>query len=143
MGCRLAGLTFLSFPMANPAHGMIRLAQDVAMGGLALGIAFARSGRWSIDHALDWYPEARPDRRNWCMGVIRLALLYAFVMALLFPLGVSLNSLSETLPWFVVLGVVLLLLHPRATRISCGFIAISECSVPVRHICWPDPITCL
>jgi len=120
----LAGLMFLSFPMANPAPGMIRLAQDVAMGGTALAIAFTGSGRFSVDRWLEWLPEARRDRRSWFLGLVRVALLYALVMALLFPFGVGENRLNQTLPWIVVLLLAAGLATPRTARFASGAIAL-------------------
>lgn len=120
----LAGLMFLSFPMANPAAGMIRLAQDVSMGGVALAVAFTSSGRLSLDGKLGWFPDIESSRRNWFLGLIRVALLYALVMALLFPLGVGMNRLNQTLPWLVVLLLAGGLLVPKTARLACGAIAL-------------------
>ncbi len=120
----LAGLMFLSFPMANPVAGMIRLAQDVSMGGVALAVAFTSSGRLSLDRKLGWSPDIRSPRGNWFLGLIRVALLYALVMALLFPLGVGMNRLNQTLPWLVVLALAGGLLVPKSARFACGAIAL-------------------
>lgn len=119
----LAGLLFLAFPMANPAPGMIRLAQDVSMGGFALAIAFTGSGRFSVDGRLGWFPEVASARRNWFLGLVRVALLYAFVMALLFPLGVGMNRLNQTLPWLAVFVLAVALVFPMTARFACGAIA--------------------
>lgn len=120
----LAALMFLSFPMANPASGMIRLAQDVSMGGFALAVAFAGSGRFGVDGRLGWFQEASTAHRDWFLGVIRVMLLYAFVMALLFPFGVGVNRLNETLPWLMVLVLTVALATSKAARFASGAIAL-------------------
>jgi uncharacterized membrane protein YphA (DoxX/SURF4 family) len=120
----LAGAMFLSFPMANPVAGMVRLAQDASMGGFALAIAFTGSGRWSVDQRLGWFPESQPGLRNWFLGLIRVSLLYAFVMALMFPFDVGTNPLNQTLPRGVVLLLAAALLPTKTARVSCGIIAV-------------------
>lgn len=120
----IAGLLFFSFAISNPSSGMIRLAQDITMGGFAFAIAYTGTGRLSIDGRTGWFPEALPERRDWLFGVIRVSLIYAFVMALLFPFGVGMNPLNQTLPWIIVLILAIALLPQKTARISCGAIAL-------------------
>jgi len=120
----LAGLMFLSFAMANPEAGMVRLALDVSMAGFSFAIAYAGSGRWSLDSITDLYSPQLPSRRNWYLSSIRVAVLYSFVLAVFFPLGVGMNPLNTTLPWVVVLVITILLLFPGTARWVTGVISL-------------------
>jgi len=120
----MAGLLFFSFAISNPASGMVRLAQDITMGGFAFAIAFTGSGRLSLDGLRGWFPEVLPERQDWLFGMIRISLIYAFVMALLFPFGVGMTPLNQTLPWIIVLILAIALLPQKTARFSCGVIAL-------------------
>lgn len=119
----LAGLLFLSFPIASPTPGMIRLAPDITMGGFAFALAFTGSGRLSIDEQTGWFPVILSERRPWFFGMIRVALLYTFIMALLFPFGIGANSLNQTLPWTIVLILTVALVPLNTDRLACWVIA--------------------
>jgi len=123
----LAGLMFLSFAMANPDAGMIKLAIDVTMGGFALAVAFTGSGRWSLDSAMNWFPEAQASRKPWFLTTIRVFLLYAFVLGVLFPIfpGQAVGWLyTPGVFWFVSLVLVGMLLFPQTAKWACGAIAV-------------------
>ncbi len=121
----LAGVMFLSFAISNPDVGMIRIAKDVSMAAFAFAIAYTGSGRFSIDGLTGLAPSALNTRRDWFLGAVRLGLLYAFVMAVMFPLGVGEGVLNETaIAWAASALIAVLLMAPRTARLACGMVAL-------------------
>lgn len=120
----LAGLLFLSFAMANPEVGMIRISMDVSMAGFAFALAYTGSGRWSLDQKTGWSSVELPYRKEWFLGTVRVSLLYAFVLAVLFPFGIGTNPLNDTLPWIIVLGLTIVFLSPWTARWAAGVVAV-------------------
>lgn len=105
----LAGIMFFSFPIANPVAGMVRLARDVMLGGFALAVAFTGTGAWNLSALRGQVAEFRPEKKHFFLGTIRLATLYALVMAVLFPWGAGASPLNQTMVWWILLPATVLL----------------------------------
>ena len=103
------GLMFLSFTVANPVAGEIRLSRDIALMGLCLAVALSGASTWSIDSKIRGQRFMFGERKDLLLLIFRLSTAYTLIASALFAGGVFNNHLNTTLPVVLVLLVGVLL----------------------------------